>query len=51
MGLENVTKESHTGASEKYSIHGIGVAMWVFILLFGVCKCNVYYFAYVIYFI
>ena len=51
MGLENVTKESHMGASEKYSIHGIGVAMWVFILLFGVCKCNVYYFAYVIFFI
>ena len=25
MGLENVTKESHMGASEKYSIHGIGV--------------------------
>lgn len=31
MGLENVTKESHTGASEKYSIHGIGVGVYIII--------------------
>ena len=38
MGFENMTKESHTGASKKYSIHGLsGSYVGVYIII---CFCS-----------
>ena len=39
MGFENMTKESHTGASKKYSIHGLsGSYVGVYIIICFCCS-------------